>query len=619
MERQGFEIWDWIIIVLTMGLSMGIGIYFRFTGGKQKTNEEYLLADRNMSILPVAASLMASFISATSLLGISAENYYYGAIWMIVNIAYGIAIPIITNLYLPVFFGLQKTSTYEYLELRFGPRIRMIASLTYTLQMVLYNGIVLYAPAIVVEAITGLNRSVSILMVGLGCTIYSTLGGMKAVLFTDLLQTVLMYISIIGILIHGTIKVGGFQNVFSIASEGGRLNFINFNPDPTERHTWWSILIGGIFTHVAITGVNHTSVQRFLTVSTLKRSRMCVWMSWPLLSFLSLIACLNGLILYAVYHKCDPLTAGEIAKTDQLIPFYVVDMMKDVPGLLGLFVAGIFSASLSTVSAACNALAAVTLTDYIGRHVPTISITVMDVLVVGCRHFKILGKLYSKFLRLYPFVNKCVRACVRACMHEWCKVRETMLPWLTKFVACSYGLLFLALAFVVEHLGGLLQAALTIFGAVGGPLLGVFTLGMFTTFANEIGASVGLFFSMTFMLWISFGQPRPIPQKLPLSVEGCVNITLPSPAMSSPSDIPYLYRISYMWASPIGCLLVIVIGSLVSLLSIRFSRKPKAAPLDPALFTPLLAERLRQRRKQEEKFNVQVIQLVEKETLQTRK
>lgn len=178
-----------------------------------------------MSIFPVAVSLMASFMSAITLLGVSAENYYYGMQFLVINFSYGLATPISSKLFLPVFFGLQKTSTYEYLELRFGPRIRMLASLTYTLQMVLYNGIVLYAPAIVLEAVTGLDRLISILVVGLVCTFYSTLGGMKAVLFTDLLQSALMFAAVFSVVVFASLQVGGLSQIFVIAKEGGRLDF----------------------------------------------------------------------------------------------------------------------------------------------------------------------------------------------------------------------------------------------------------------------------------------------------------------------------------------------------------------------------------------------------------
>ncbi|CAG4992572.1 unnamed protein product [Parnassius apollo] len=545
MEQTVFGLWDYIIMAATMIASVAIGLYFRFSGGKQKTNEEYLMADRNMSIFPVAVSLMASFMSAITLLGVSSENYYYGMQFVVINISYGLATPIASRLYLPVFFGLQKTSAYEYLELRFGPRIRMLASLTYTLQMILYNGIVLYAPAIVLEAVTGLDRLISILVVGLVCTFYSTLGGMKAVLFTDLLQSFLMFGAVLSVVIFASVQLGGFDQIFVIARERGRLDFSHFSADPTERHTWWSLIIGGLVTYLSLYAVNHTQVQRLLTVRTLERSQLCLWWNWPVLTTLSVVTCISGLAIFAVYKDCDPFASHKITAIDQLMPYYVVDAMRTVPGLAGLFVAGIFSASLSTVSAACNALAAVTLTDYAGR---------------------------------------------------WFVLNPSYVPWLTKLAACAFGLLFLALAFLAQFLGGLLQASLTIFGAVGGPLLGVFTLGMFTTFANEVGTSFALLSGMAFTLWMSFGGPRPAPIKLPVAVENCAkNITLATPHLTDPSSYFYLYRISYMWTSPIGFVWVMLVGSLVSL-AIKspqpWQRAGKSHP-DPALFTPPLAARLR--------------------------
>ncbi|CAH4035513.1 unnamed protein product [Pieris brassicae] len=530
MVQSVFGVWDYIIMVATMVLSVLIGIYFRFSGGKQKTNEEYLLADRNMSIFPVAVSLVASFMSAITLMGVSAENYYH------------------------VFFGLQKTSTYEYLELRFGPNIRMLTSLTYTLQMILYNGIVLYAPAIALEAVTGLDRLISILVVGLACTFYSSLGGMKAVLFTDLLQMFLMFAAVTTIPIFAAIQMGGFGNIFSIAKEGGRLDFSNISPDPTERHTIWSLGIGGFFTYLSLYAVNHTQVQRLMTVSTVEKSQKCLLWSWPVTVLLSFVTCLSGLAMYAVYKDCDPFVSKKISAIDQLMPYYVVDAMRSVPGLAGLFVAGIFSASLSTISASCNALAAVTLTDYVNR---------------------------------------------------WCKIKEEYIIWLTKLAAFAYGLVFLVLAFLAQYLGGVLQAALTIFGAVGGPLFGVFTLGMFTTYATEMGTSVALISGLSMTLWTSFGGPRPSPVKLPLNVDGCTNFTAPL-AMTSNTDYFYLYKLSYMWNSPLGFLWVFIVGSIISLVWRQpqpWMRAGKRHP-DPKLFTPPLANWLR--RKYQIKEEVQI-------------
>ncbi|XP_022119809.2 putative sodium-dependent multivitamin transporter [Pieris rapae] len=559
MTRMVFGPWDFAIMTLTMITSIGIGIYFRFSGGKQKTNEEYLMANRNMSIFPVAVSLMASFVSAITLLGISSENYYNGMQFVVINISYFLATPVASRYYLPVFFGLQKTSTYEYLELRFGPRIRTLASLTYTLQMILYNGIVLFAPAIVLESVTGLDRVISILVVGLVCTFYSTIGGMKAVLFTDLLQSFLMFASVVSVLIFASIQVGGLGNIFAAAKEGGRLDFSHVSLDPTERHTWWSLIIGGFIMYLSLYAVNHTQIQRLLTVSTLARSQQCMWWNLPVLSVLSIVTCISGLAIYAVYKDCDPYAAGYITAIDQLMPYYVVDAMRSVPGLAGLFVAGIFSASLSTISASCNALAAVTLTDYVSR---------------------------------------------------WFKINDLYIPWLTKIAACGYGLLFLALAFLAEYLGGVLQAALTIFSAVGGPLFGVFTLGMFTTYATEMGVSISLLSGMSLTLLMNFGGPRPPIGKLPVNVGNCPgNVTITPIPIVDPSEYFYLFRISYMWSSPIGFVWVLVVGSIISLVWRQpqpWHQAGKRHP-DPKLFTPPLAKRLRRKYQEDQSVEVHLI------------
>lgn len=111
--------------------------------------------------------------------------------------------------------------------------------------------------------------------------------------------------------------------------------------------------------------MNQTQVQRLLTVKSLRKSQQALWLNWPILSLLSLSTSFSGLALYYYYQNCDPLLQGRISSRDQLMPIFIVDAMSHLPGVSGLFVSGIFSASLSTVSAAVNSLAAVTLEDYI--------------------------------------------------------------------------------------------------------------------------------------------------------------------------------------------------------------------------------------------------------------
>lgn len=170
------------------------------------------MANNNANMVAVAFSLMATFMSSITLLGVSSENYTFGTQFVVINLSYGIFTPVAAYLYLPVFYKLQTTSAYEvsydkpffflirikcshtfflffqYLERRFGTTTRLAASLAFSLQMILYMGIVVYAPALALEAVTGINQVGAILVIGIVCTFYATMGGMKAVLMTDVFQ-----------------------------------------------------------------------------------------------------------------------------------------------------------------------------------------------------------------------------------------------------------------------------------------------------------------------------------------------------------------------------------------------------------------------------------------------
>ncbi|RWS05976.1 putative sodium-dependent multivitamin transporter-like protein, partial [Dinothrombium tinctorium] len=230
--------WDYFVFGLMLLISALIGIYHHFSGNKQRTTKTYLLGDHKMSVFPVAISLMATAF-----------------------------------VFLPVFFQMKATSAYQYLELRFSSYVRTTASLVFAIQMILYMGIVLYAPALALSAVTGISKWWSIISVGLVCTFYCTAGGIKAVLWTDVFQSFLMFASMILIIIKGTIDVGGIDIVWKRAMEGNRIQFFNFDADPTVRHTVWSLAIGGIFIYVSLYGVNQTQVQRCLTVRSLRDAK----------------------------------------------------------------------------------------------------------------------------------------------------------------------------------------------------------------------------------------------------------------------------------------------------------------------------------------------------------
>uniref|UniRef100_V5ICF2 Putative na+iodide/myo-inositol/multivitamin symporter n=1 Tax=Ixodes ricinus TaxID=34613 RepID=V5ICF2_IXORI len=311
-------------------------------------------------------SLMASFQSATTVLGYPAEMYYKGTqFWMAI---FGLALSnvIAAELFMPVLYNLQLTSVNSYLERRFRSRaVRTLGSLSFIINTLLYMGVVLYGPSVALESVTGMPVWTSIVFLGLICTFYTVLGGLKAVVWTDAFQMIVMILGLASVVALGVIKVGGFRNVWSTAVQGDRIQFFNTKVDLHSSVSLWNVLLGTTFVWLASYGTSQTQVQRFCSVSTLKKAKTALYVNIPGVMMNISLGCLAGLVIYANYPDCDPLKSGKITKSDQLIPFFVMKTLSVVPGLPGLFVACVFSGALSTLSSGFNSLAAVTWEDFL--------------------------------------------------------------------------------------------------------------------------------------------------------------------------------------------------------------------------------------------------------------
>ncbi|XP_046668282.1 putative sodium-dependent multivitamin transporter isoform X2 [Homalodisca vitripennis] len=541
MTKMGsFTFYDYAVLLIILTILSAIGLYYRYTGGKQSSTEEYLLGDRNQGVLPVALSLVASHMSGISILGVPAEVYFRGAIYSVANIALLIVIPVTVHLFLPVFFKVASMSVYEYLELRFGRHLRVLASLAYPVQSVLFMAVVLYAPALALETLSGLSTTWSILVVGSVCTFYSTVGGIKAVIMTDVFQFILTNLAVLTIILTVYLEKGSFINIWTAAKEGGRLNFSNFSLDPTERHTWWSLIIGATFTYMGTYAVHQSQVQRYLTLRDHRTALRTLYVSWPITTAFSLSMIFAGLCIYSKYQGCDPLMAHTIRSEDQLVPYFVVDTLSSCPGIPGLVVAGIFSASLSSISANLNSLATVSVQDYI-------------------------RPLYQQKKKLFP-------------TDKW-----TL--WMTKLLACLYGCLLMVITYLARYMRGILQTGLTLAGLMGGPMVAVYTLGLFVPAANEPGAIAALLSGLAISVWLSFGGPKPPIVNLQSSTYSCLdNITTTSDLLTRPGEYFYLYRLSYWWSVVLSCLLAFTIGWLVSLYTTAVYKF--SCNTDPELFSP---------------------------------
>ncbi|CAL1302117.1 unnamed protein product [Larinioides sclopetarius] len=240
---------------------------------------------------------MASYLSAIAVLGVPAEVYMFGIHILYFYVSYPIGVVIASYVCLPVFFKSGGCTAYE----------------------MLYMAVVLYAPALALSAVTNVSIWTSVISVGAVCMFYCTLGGMKAVLWTDLFQAMLMFIGIFAIVIKGFSDIG-FSEVFRIGYEEDRIAVPTLSPSLTERYTVWNLLIQGCIYSLMTFGANQIQIQRLLTLKNISRSRMALYLSIPLNVLFYILACVAGLVIYAHFYKCDPLTASNkpISAADQL-------------------------------------------------------------------------------------------------------------------------------------------------------------------------------------------------------------------------------------------------------------------------------------------------------------
>ncbi|XP_037955495.1 sodium-coupled monocarboxylate transporter 1-like [Teleopsis dalmanni] len=546
---QRFSWLDYVVFIAMFVMCILIGIYFGFMK-KSLSESDYLMGGRNMLVLPIALSLVASFVSGITLLGLPTEVYSYGIQYTYVALgvlAMGVVMGVF---YLPVFHDLSITSTYEYLESRFDRRSRMFGSVMFTIMNIGYLPIVIYVPALAFNQVTGVAVHTITPIVCIICVFYTSLGGIKAVVWTDVVQTISMIGALVLVAVKGSLDIGGAGVVIKEAWNSGRIEAPDLDLNPTVRHTLWSQLIGGVVYWTQTNAVSQNMIQRYLSLPTLKSARhaLCIFCGGVLL-LMSLCA-YNGLLIYATYKDCDPLTTKLAKARDQLLPLFVMDTLGELPGLTGLFIAGVFSAALSSLSTCLNSMSAVVLEDFVK-----------------------------------PFVKK--------------PLSEKAINWIMRLVVVGVGALCVALVYVVEHMGTVLQLTMSLEAITNGPLFGIFTIGIFMPWINGNSALTGGIVGVISMSWISLNAQWAIAsgairyETKPLTVDHCdyrFNMTEAfsyanaTNISSAKDDIFPLYRISYMWYTCIGATITIII----SIISSSFFGTNDLKKVDPILLTPCI-------------------------------
>ena len=540
-KKATFGTVDYVLFALMFVFSAAIGFYHAFRDRNKKNVDEFQLGGRKMHPIPVSLSLTATFLSALTVLGTPAEVYTNNTMYIWIIVAMFLATGGAAHLFIPVFYNLNITSCFQYLEMRFGKLVRTVMSIFFMLQTLVYMGFVLYAPSLAFEAVTNVSLWGSMIAVAAVCTLYTTLGGMKTVLWTDSLQLTVMFAGLICVLVEGSKAAGGFSTAWNTAANNGRVYFTDFSPDPRTRHSVWTVSIGGGLFWMYLYGVNQAQVQRACSLPSLRRSQLALWINFPGLVIIMILCVLIGVVMYAFYSQCDPIKFGLIDRRDQLLPLFVLDVLIKIPGLSGIFMACVFSGGLSTISSGLNAMSTVLLEDFIK-----------------------------------PF-----------CCASFVKKRGMIL---SKVLVVVIGVIQFGVAVLISQFKGLiLQFSYSMYSILAGPLFGVFVSGMFFPWTNKWGVLVGFILSLAFMCWMGIGT---ILAKLsgsasPVSTTGCNNNATgnltPAPssvgtfstssiapvttAATSSDPLDEFYRISYLWYTGLGMMITIIISLVVSFIT----------------------------------------------------
>lgn len=447
---------DYSLFALYLTVSVGVGLW----SARRKAGNlgDYFLAGRGMNSILIAMSILAALFSGISYLAGPADVYKNGFGFAYAILAFFIATPITTIWILPKFYQSRYFTAYQFLEERFALPVRLLASGLFIFRVSLWLAAATYAPALALEKVTGIPLWATILASGTLTTLYTALGGMRAVIWTDVIQLIVLFGGqlVIALVAMGKIP-GGLEGVWETALADNRLS-LSLSFDFSERINLGSVLIAAAFLHLVQMATDQVSVQRYLTAGSLAEAKRSLWIKlWFILPVIVLFYG-TGLVLYAFYKvHGDPLAAGLIQKEDQILPYFVVTQLP--AGLPGLLIAAIYAASMSTISAGLNSLSSATVVDFQQR------------------------------LTKQPHAPDS-REVARA-----------------RWITVAYGLLVMVLAFAVSKMpGNLVESVNTVIAIVGGPLLGLFFLGMFTKRADTRGALAGCLVGFLSLVALYFYQ-----------------------------------------------------------------------------------------------------------------
>ncbi len=361
-RTSAFGWMNYAVLILYLAALVCLGLFF---ARRMKSTHDFFKAGQRIPWWAAGISVFGTQLSAITFMAIPAKTYATDWRLLIGNLMIVAAAPVVVFCFLPFYRRLDVTTAYEYLELRFNRPTRLLASGMFILMQFGRIGIVLLLPSIALSVVTGIGINVCILTMGLLCILYTVLGGIEAVIWTDVLQVVVL----VGggllclFLIPQSIE-GGWNEMINIGEQANRFRLLDFRWNWAEP-TFFVMLFGAFGQNLISYGSDQVVIQRYLTTRDEAAARRSIWTAAIMSVPASLLFFLMGSALFA-YFKTHPADLDPtLAQADAIFAHYIVSCLP--VGAAGLVIAAIFAAAMSSLDSSMNSVAAAFTTDFYRR------------------------------------------------------------------------------------------------------------------------------------------------------------------------------------------------------------------------------------------------------------
>lgn len=472
---------DYLIIAIYAIGMLGIGNYFK----SQKDGADYFLGGKSFGWFALGLSIMAtqlsavSFVSAPAFVGMKPGG---GMQWLTFEFAVPIAMVFLMIVLVPPLYKAGVVSIYAYLEERFDRSSRLLLSSVFLISRAFATGIMIYTISIILESVVDIPFWSSLLLIGAVTLIYSLQGGMKAVVYGDMIQMIILFGGILLCLYYGLDAIGGWDNFLANVDED-RIDAVNFNAlgiGDDGGFGFWPMVLGGFFLYASYYGTDQSQAQRTLSAKDMDTVRKTLLFNGLVRFPVTLAYCLMGLVLGTLV-----LTAPEFQsaipsdKPDHMVPIFIVKYLPN--GIIGLLIVAIISAAMSSLSSAINSLSAVSVEDF--------------VLPYSTR----LKGYFSKEIDSKKITNE---------ENNLTNDNVFYLKW-SRYTSLFWGLVCLGLATIAGDIAPTVIEAINKVGSVFyGPILATFVLAIGIKRAHATGVNIGIVVGvlLNLYLWLGVGD-----------------------------------------------------------------------------------------------------------------